>query len=65
MMRLNPRSQICLDLGLKMFLQLFSKSTNPDETEIIFVDMPNGVQSVVSIINTVTSIKITQTTSPL
>ena len=31
----------------------FPSPTNPDETEIIFVDMPNGVQSVVSIINTV------------
>ncbi len=31
----------------------FPSPNNPDETEIIFVDMPNGVQSVVSIINTV------------
>ena len=31
----------------------FPSPTNPDETEIIFVDMPNGVQSVVSIINTI------------
>ncbi|MBL6678051.1 MAG: insulinase family protein, partial [Flavobacteriaceae bacterium] len=31
----------------------FPSPTNPDETEIIFIDMPNGVQSVVSIINTV------------
>ena len=31
----------------------FPSPTNPNETEIIFVDMPNGVQSVVSIINTV------------
>ena len=31
----------------------FPSPNNPDETEIIFVDMPNGVQSVVSVINTV------------
>ena len=31
----------------------FPTPNNPDETEIIFVDMPNGVQSVVSVINTV------------
>ena len=31
----------------------FPSPTNPDETEIIFVDMPNAVQSVVSIINTI------------
>jgi len=31
----------------------FPSPKNPDETEIIFVDMPNGVQSVVSVINTV------------
>ena len=31
----------------------FPSPYNPDETEIIFVDMPNGVQSVVSVINTV------------
>ena len=31
----------------------FPSPNNPNETEIIFVDMPNGVQSVVSVINTV------------
>ncbi len=31
----------------------FPSPNNPDQTEIIFVDMPNGVQSVVSVINTV------------
>ena len=31
----------------------FPSPNNPDETEIIFVDMPNGVQCVVSVINTV------------
>jgi len=31
----------------------FPSPTNPDETEIIFVDMPNAVQSVVSVINTI------------
>jgi len=31
----------------------FPSPNNPDETEIIFVDMPNGVQSVVSVINTI------------
>ena len=44
-------------------LSSFPSPNNPDETEIIFVDMPNGVQSVVSIINTVEfNKKITQTT---
>ena len=31
----------------------FPQPESPNETEIIFVDMPNGVQSVVSIMNTV------------
>tara|TARA_Y100001935_G_scaffold231698_1_gene212931 strand:+ start:129 stop:2237 length:2109 start_codon:yes stop_codon:yes gene_type:complete len=31
----------------------FPEPTNPEDTEIIFVDMPNGVQSVVSVINTI------------
>ena len=31
----------------------FPQPESPNETEIIFVDMPNGVQSVVSVINTV------------
>ena len=31
----------------------FPEPANPEETEIIFVDMPNGVQSVVSVINTI------------
>jgi predicted Zn-dependent peptidase len=31
----------------------FPQPENPNETEIIFVDMPNGVQSVVSVMNTV------------
>ena len=31
----------------------FPKPTNPENTEIIFVDMPNGVQAVVSVINTI------------
>ena len=30
----------------------FPEPKNPDETEVIFVDMPNGVQSVVTVINT-------------
>jgi len=31
----------------------FPEPKNPDETEVIFVDMPNGVQSVVTVINTI------------
>jgi predicted Zn-dependent peptidase len=31
----------------------FPEPKNPQETEIIFVDMPNGVQSVVTVINTI------------
>jgi zinc protease len=37
----------------EVFSSSFPSPNNPDETEIIFVDMPNGVQSVVSVINTV------------
>jgi len=32
---------------------MFPEPENPNETEIFFVDMPNGVQSVVSVINTI------------
>jgi predicted Zn-dependent peptidase len=31
----------------------FPEPKNPDETEVIFVDMPNGVQSVVTVINSI------------
>ncbi len=31
----------------------FPEPKNPEETEVIFVDMPNGVQSVVTVINTI------------
>ena len=31
----------------------FPEPTNPENTEIIFIDMPNGVQAVVSVINTI------------
>ncbi|MCH1444093.1 MAG: insulinase family protein [Flavobacteriaceae bacterium] len=31
----------------------FPEPKNPDETEVIFVDMPNGVQSVVTVVNTI------------
>ena len=31
----------------------FPKPINPENTEILFVDMPNGVQAVVSVINTI------------
>ncbi len=51
------KSQVTDLFGSWNSKEVFSSSSpspnNPDETEIIFVDMPNGVQSVVSVINTV------------
>jgi predicted Zn-dependent peptidase len=37
----------------KVTSESFPQPESPNETEIIFVDMPNGVQSVVSVMNTV------------